>query len=121
MVVLVPPRLSLSSLFPLSPPFLILQGSLSPAARPFPICILCFLSVRVISRPPPQQRLISRRPSGGFLRWPLPVDANQSKSARSGGVPAPRVFGVSPPYAVGGTWLEYGLGGVEDGAPRNCP
>ena len=46
MVVLVPP-VSLSSLFPFFTPSLILPGSMSPAVRPFPLCILCLLSVHV--------------------------------------------------------------------------
>ena len=46
------------------------------------------------------------------------MDAKPIKKCPLREVPAPRVFGVSPPYAVGGTWLECGLGGVEDGAPH---
>ena len=72
MVVLVPP-------LHLLPPSHILPGSLSPAVRPFPLFFLFLLSVRVnsVAPPPPQQRLIPRRPSGGLLWRTPPVDAVQ--------------------------------------------
>ena len=99
----------------ISPPSQILPDSLSPAVRPFPL-FLSFVSSPPVafSLPsPPQQRLIPRRPSGGLLRW-TPTKCPLLGSG------APHAD-VLPPYAAGGTWLGCGLGGVEDGAPRDCP
>ena len=67
--------------------------------------------------PPPQQRLIPRRPSGGLLWRTPPVDADQCPLL---GSRAPHAD-VFPTCAAGGTWLGCGLRGVGDGAPRDCP
>ena len=108
MVVLVPP---LSSLFP--PPRFSRVPCPLQFARLLSFSFAFSPSVSFSRPPPPQQRLIPHRPSGGILRRTPPVDANQIKNSRSW-VPALRVLEVLPPYAAGGTWLGCGLGGVEE-------
>ena len=121
MVVLVPLSLSLFP-FPLFNPALILPVSLSPAVRPFPLCILCLLSVRVISRPPPPASFDS--PSS--VRW-VPLVAS-SGVLKTNQLPAPGVGFRRPAFLVCHRPMRLvvlgfgvGWGGVEDGAPRDCP
>ena len=45
------------------------------------------------------------------------MDATNQTARSRMGVPAPRVLGVSPPYAVGGAWLCCGFGGAKKTAP----
>ena len=66
---------------------------------------------------PLQQRLITRRPSGGILQRTPPVDVDQCP-----------LLDYSTPYvdlltncAGGGTWIGCRLRGVGDGAPCDCP
>ena len=87
-----------------------------------PVSSLSFSSSPSVSfsRPPPPllpSPAAFNSPTS-VLRWPPPVDATNQTARSRMGVLAPRVLGVSPPYAVGGTWLWCGFGGgVEDGAP----
>ena len=110
MMVLVPPP-------PLIPPSKIHPGYLPPAVRPFPLSFyfsLCLLSVRVSqSALPSKQRLITRRPSGGLLRWTVDQWYLLGPSAP--------YAGLFPTCAAGGTWIGCGVRGVGDGAPRDSP
>ena len=64
---------------------------------------------------PPQQRLNPHHPfSGGLLRWTQQI---KNRPLGCGGFWRP-AFLVSPPYAVGGTWLWCGFGGCRRRRPN---
>ena len=94
-----------------------------PVPCSLPVSSLSFTSSPSVSfsRPPPfppQQRLIPRRPFSGVpLRWTQQI----KQPAPGGGSGAPRSWRVT---ALCGWWylaLVWVWGGVEDGAPRDCP
>ena len=93
-------------------PPLNLPVSLFPAVRPFPLSPLPPLRLCHLVAPPPPPLLPSpaafNSPTS-VLRWPPPVAATNQTARSRMGVPAPRVLGVSPPYAVGGTLLSMHL------------